>query len=263
MTRSRTLAGLACVLGCLPPATIETPVEPALIPAAAGELAARECRALITERGDRGPRTHELRWDSAELEPITAQPGLVVGTADELFALRVERVPVDPTSLYGEAGRGLSCEQDLISARRLPEGVSQPLAEALPACVGEFEGERVEVASSLRLLSAMGPLLAWRTQTEGFEPGPIGLLRHLSLDLRTAELARAEDWLPGPSQTMALAEPERSTCELRDAPRELAELRGFALVWDAVARVRVRVGYSCCSWAHNRSMCELDDPLPA
>lgn len=255
-------AALLSLLGCLPPATIDGPTEPALTPAPTSDAAPSQCRALITERGARGPLTHELRWDSARLISTQTHRGLVVGTADQLFALRVERVQFDPVELYGEAGRALTCERDVISTRRLPDGLDQPLVEATPACAGVFNGSEVALESTLSLLTAIGPLLAWRARTEGTDPAPIGQLNYRTIDLRSAEPARPEQWLLEPSQTMLREEPEHGACTLRDAPRSLADARGFAIVWSDDDGARLRIGYSCCTWARNHGMCELDDPLP-
>ncbi|PRQ07663.1 hypothetical protein [Enhygromyxa salina] len=249
-------------VGCLPPATIDGPIEPALTPAPASETDSGLCRALVTERSARGPLTHELRWDREALISADTHRGLVVGTADQLFALRVERLGFDPVSLYGESGQSLSCEQDVISTRRLPDGLDQPLVEATPACTGQFEGQTVALESTLSLMTAIGPLLAWRARTEGVDPAQVGVLSYRTIDLRTSEPARPDQWLLEPSQSMTRDEPEHGACTRRDAPRTLADARGFAITWHAEAGARLRVGYRCCSWERNHGMCEFEDPIP-
>jgi hypothetical protein len=261
LPRSGLLACLGLVLACLPPATIETPLDPALGPPPPSPTDPSECRALISERSDRGPLTHELRWNSEGLRPIVTHRGLVVGTAEDLYALRARRQSFDPAEIFS-APEGLRCEQAVLWARQLPDGIEEPLVEALPACVGEVDGERVELESTLELLSVVGPLLAWRVREEGWGPDPIGTLDYRTIDLRTSQQTRPQAWLAEPSETMSRANPDHGACTQRDAPRSLARARGFALVWDAHDRLRLRVGYACCSWEQNHGMCELDDPLP-
>jgi hypothetical protein len=257
-----TAALVAALLGCLPPAKIDNPIDPALTPAPTNDGPPSQCRALITERSARGPLTHELRWDGARVISTDTERGLAVGTADQLYALRVERLRFDPIGLYGEAGHALTCEQDVISTRRLPEGIDHPLVEATPACRGAFEGQKVELESRLSLLTAIGPLLAWRARAEGYDPTPVGQINYRTIDLRRSEPVRPEQWLLEPSQTMLREDPEHGPCTRRDAPRSLADARGFAIVWDPNEGARVRIGYRCCTWEHNHGMCELEDPLP-
>ncbi|KIG11726.1 hypothetical protein DB30_02584 [Enhygromyxa salina] len=257
-----TAALAALGLGCLPPANIKGPIEPALTPAPTTKIDPGQCRALVTERGARGPLTHELRWDGARLISSATHRGLMVGSADQLFALRVERVSFDPVGLYGEAGAALTCEQDVISTRRFPDGVDRPLIEATPACTGEFEGQKVALESTLSLQTAIGPLLSWRARTEGYDPARIGVLTYRTLDLRSSEPARPEQWLLAPSQSMTRDEPEHGACTRRDAPRTLADTRGFAIAWHPDDGTRLRIGYRCCTWERNHGMCEFEDPLP-
>lgn len=255
------LLGLVGLLGCLPPATIETVADPALSPASTAGSSGDECRALISERSDLGPLTHELRWDRQRVRSTQSFAGMVVGTADELFAIWATRGRFDGLDLYGVGEPDLRCEADVIWVRRLPHGAKQPLVEATPACSGEVDGQPIAIESNLSLLSAIGPLIGWRAQVTGNDPSPIAHLDDQTTDLRTFTRAAPHEWLLEPLSSMRPRE-GKSTCDTTDRPRSLETARGFALRWDGVGLPRVRVGYACCKRDAVPRSCELDDPLP-
>lgn len=253
--------GLCLVLGCLPPATIETVTDPALLPAATAGPSGDECRALISERSERGPLTHELRWDHERVRSTQSYAGMVVGTADELFAIWATRGRFDALDLYGVGEPDLRCEADVIWVRRMPHGANQPLVEAAPACVGMVGGNDISVESNLNLLSAIGPLIGWRAQVAGHDPSPIAHLDYQTTDLRTFTRAAPGDWLLEPLVSMKPRE-GKSSCDTNDRPRSLDTTRGFALTWDGLGLPRAHVGYACCKHNPTPRSCELDDPLP-
>jgi hypothetical protein len=259
---SRVGVGLALTLGCLPPATIETATEPALEPASTAGPSGDECRALISERSDRGPLTHELRWDRERVRSTQSYAGMVAGTADELFAIWATRGRFDALDLYGVGEPDLRCEADVIWVRRMPHGAKQPLVEAAPACVGIVDGKQISIESNLNLLSAIGPLIGWRAHVAGHDPSPIANLDYQTTDLRTFTRADPGAWLLEPPSSMLRPESERSGCAELDAPLSLEGARGFALRWDGRGLPRVHVGYACCKRAAQPRSCELDDPLP-
>lgn len=252
-----TLAGVLA-LACLPPASIETASEPALTPASTPPAATDTCRVLISERGDRGPLTHELVWDRERVRSTQSHPGMVVGTADELFAIWATRSPYDGLELYGVGEPDLRCEADVIWVRRLPHGAAQPLVEATPACVGTAAGTKISLESTLNLLSTIGPLVGWRARVGGLDPSLVDIVDYQTIDLRTFTRAAPSDWLLEPPKHIALPESERSGCEARDAPTSLDVARGFALTWHEAWAVRLRMGWACC----DHESCELDESLP-
>lgn len=250
------------LLACLPPATIETATEPALLPASTPGPASDECRALISEIGDRGPLTHELRWDRERVRSTQSYAGMVAGTADELFAIWATRGRFDGLDLYGVGEPDLRCEADVIWVRRLPHGAKQPLVEAAPACVGMAGGQQISVESKLELLSGIGPLIGWWEHVVGNDPSPISHSDYQTTDLRTFSRAAPHEWLLEPLSSMLAPESERLDCVDRDAPRSLSNTRGFALSWDGPGLPRVHVGYACCQRDPTPRSCELDEPLP-
>jgi hypothetical protein len=249
--------GVSLTMGCLPSATIEPAAEPALAPAPTPDSANEQCRALLSERSDRGPLTHELRWDGKQLRSTQSFSGMIVGTADDLFAISATRGPFDATELYGVGEPDLRCEVDTIWVRRLPHGVKQSLFDGAPACVGKAKGHDISVESTLELLSAIGPLVGVRARYWGRDPIPTNQLVYQTADLRTFENAPMASWLLEPTSTMAQAE-DSPNCDEYDAPRSLDDTRGFALTWDGLARPRVHVAFGCCIIR----TCEIDDPLP-
>ncbi len=251
---------LATTLSCLPPATIETAFEPSLAPAEQDEGGSRACRVLISEHGAHGPVTHELRWDASGMKATQSYAGMVVGTADELFELSATRAAYDPLELYGVGEPDLRCEADVLWARRLPHGADQPLVEATPACTGTANGKSIALESNLALLSAVGPLIGWRAHKQGHDPGPVAHLDYQTIDLRDFSRAAARDWLVEDRERAVEDEPT-ATCSVRDAPR-LETMRGFALAWDQLQRVRVHVAYACCRRDPNPRTCELERDLP-
>jgi hypothetical protein len=254
---------LGLALGCLPPATIETTTEPALVPASTTGSTGDECRALISERSDRGPLTHELRWDNQGVRSTQTHAGMVVGTPDELFAIWASHEPFDGLDLYGASEPDLRCEEEVIWVRRMPHGVPQRFAETMPTCVGTAHGKPIAVESHLSLVSAFGPLIGWRTQVDGHDPDPITYLSYETTDLRTFSRAIPQEWVLEQLASMQKPSVERVGCEEADAPRVMADTRGFALRWDGRGPPRVRVGYGCCRSApYVFRSCELDDPLP-
>lgn len=251
--------GAFFVIGCLPPATIDTAFEPSLAPAATPKRGPGVCRALISERGTQGPLTHELRWDDKGMKSTQSFAGMVVGTADELFELSATRGPYDPRELYGVGEPDLRCEVDVLWVRRLPDGAAQPLVEATPACTGTADGNDISLQSDLAVLSAVGPLIGWRTRAQGHDGAPVARLDYQTTDLRDFSRAAARDWLvEGPEPAV---EAETPTCAERDAPR-LDAMRGFALAWDERQHVRVHVAYACCRRDPTPHTCELERDLP-
>lgn len=255
-------SSLSVLLGCLPPATIETAAEPALTPASTAGPSGDECRALISERSDRGPMTHELRWDRERIRSTQSYAGMVAGTADELFAIWATRGRFDALDLYGVGEPDLRCEVDVIWVRRLPHGAEQPLVEATPACVGMAGGVQISIESDLGLLSAIGPLIGWRAHVSGNDPSPIAHLDYQTTDLRTFTRAEPSAWMLEPPASMLRPEAERDGCVELDAPSSLDATRGFALRWHDRGLPRVHVGYACCKQQALPRGCELDDPLP-
>jgi hypothetical protein len=254
--------GLSLLLGCLPSASIETAAEPALTDASSSGTAGEQCRALISERSDRGPLTHELRWDRERIRSTQSFAGMVVGTADELFAIWATRSRFDGLDLYGVGEPDLSCEADVIWVRRMPHGAKQPLVEAAPACVGTVDGQPIAIESNLNLLSAIGPLIGWRARVQGHDPSPIAHLDYQTIDLRTFTRAAPRDWLLEPTASMVRPESERSGCAELDVPTSFEVTRGFALRWHDRGLPRMHIGYTCCKHDPTPQSCEIDDPLP-
>jgi hypothetical protein len=250
------------IMACLPSATIETTAEPALAPASTPSIPSDECRALLSERSDRGPLLHELRWDRERVRSTQSRVGMVAGTADELFEIWATRGPFDGLDLYGVGEPDLRCEADVIWVRRMPHGLPQSLVEAAPACVGMVNRAQISIASNLNLLSAIGPLVGWRARIEGRDPSPIAHLDYQTTDLRTFTRAAPRDWLLEPTSSMTRPESERSGCAEIDAPSSLEGARGFALTWNDLGLPRVHVGHACCKHDTTPRSCELDDPLP-
>jgi hypothetical protein len=250
------------LLGCLPPASIETATEPALVPASNPGPVGDECRALLSERSDRGPLIHELRWDRERIRSTQRHEGMVAGTADELFAIWATRTRFDGLDLYGVGEPDLVCEADVIWVRRMPHGLTQSLVEATPACVGIVGGKQISIESNLNLLSAIGPLVGWRAHVAGRDPNPIAHLDYQTIDLRTFSRALPRDWLLEPPSSIAQPESERRGCVEHDAPLSLDGARGFALRWEGRGLPRMNVGHACCQHEAAPRGCELDDPLP-
>src|SRR5690606_15421378 len=138
MRRSLALALVAGSLACLPPASL-TPS-----PAVAAELeltpapALGQWRALVSEQHDGRFVTRERGWDAHGIAEAT-RPGLVLGDADGLFEVGLERRPLDASELYGDAE--IRCEEPTLTIRKLPDGIVKPLRSARPACLGTVDGE--------------------------------------------------------------------------------------------------------------------------
>jgi hypothetical protein len=184
------------------------------------------CRALIGELDAGRFSTRELLWGTQGIDEKVARKGLVVGDADELVELTLERKAHDPTDLYGDAE--VRCEQDVIVMREIPDGVAQPMITAEPACVGTVDGEPLALESSLRIVSTFGPYLGWREQVEGLAPEPTSRLEYHTTDVRDGSSLRID---------VLLLEPP-------------AAIDSFAIRWQDPAGARLLFG-------------ELDEPLPA
>lgn len=251
-------------LACLPPATLE------LAPAAA-EAAPQptidpsSCRALIGEVTERGDHvTRELHWGLVGVDE-RERAGLIVGDADELFAVTLERTPIDPAEFFDDVSE-VRCEEPSILFRKLPDGVAQPLVSASAACVGEVSGERFDGESSLAIVSALGPYLGWRSQLDSTTPIREKRMKYGTVDVRNARDLVAADVLE-PSETMVRAdliqrgeaESLDARCRERDAPQGPWQVNGFAIDWARERPPILRVAYTCCG----QSICELEDPLPS
>jgi hypothetical protein len=250
------LAALGMLVACLPPAALQpTAASAAELPPPASEP--ERCRALVGEVEASTGRfsTRQLFWGPQGVREDAGREGLVVGDADELVELTLERRAHDPTDLYGDAQ--VRCEEDVIVSRELPDGVAQPMITAEPACVGIVDGEQLALESSLRIVSAFGPYVGWREQVQGAAPEPTWRLDYHTADVRDGSSLRADVLLePTPSMRMHV-DTIGLGCKRNDAPAPGA-IDGFAIRWQDDAGARLLIGYSCCG---DRS-CELDDPLP-
>jgi hypothetical protein len=261
MRRSLVLALGAASVACLPPASLPpTPAvaaESALTPTP--ELG--QCRALLGEQqGDRFV-TRELRWDARGIHEAT-RAGLLLGNAEHLFEVSLERHPYDPSAIYGDAA--LRCEESTLMLRKLPDGLAKPLLSARPACVGTADGEQIELASTLQIVSGLGPYLGWREVTEGRAPERVSRIRYGTLDVATGRALAANVWLiEAPATIESNFRPDSDevfgrSCKQRDLPSTIAAIEGFAIRWTDPEGPRLQLAYRCCD---GRS-CELDDPVP-
>lgn len=281
----RSLAPLSALLllACpLPPAQVDVPGESRAEADPEPRARAGDCRALVTTADDRGPRVHELRWSDAGVDHRQAR-GMIAGDDEGLFELRLKahgELP-DYFEVDADAAAGaIRCETQELWVRALPEGVAYPLVESVPACVGELEGERYELESDLRITSIFGPLLGYRDHAVGLGPGPISRARYRTVDLRSGEEVEAVEAFVGPLpralaeiaelRPQLEAEGERAPvplnlepCAVSSGPAGYDEIEGFAIEWSERGGLRLRVGWSCCSWEDKRNICELDDDLPA
>jgi hypothetical protein len=267
--------GLGFGLACLPPATVAPPSpSPAASPAPPVDTA-EDCLVWLDEYDWQGQlHARELRWGPGGVRE-RSQPGFIVGDGEQLFELTLAREPYDASELYGRVGEAeVRCEEPVVSLRKLPDGVAQPTLSARPSCTGvlppEQGGGRVELRSTLEIISVLGPFIGWREQVDGREVdgGSSSRVRIQTLDVRSNEPLAASVWLRQASLTMlevALARAvdpnlDALACELKAAPSALTELTGFAIAWSGpeAGGPRLRVGYRCCGG----QACELDDPLP-
>ncbi len=242
---------------CLPPAKLEPAPIAAAETAPAHAQAPDRCRVLIGERDDvRRYSTRELRWGPAGVSEARRE-GLVVGDADRLYVVTVERQPWEPYEVYGDDE--VRCEQNLVMLRKLPDGLAQPHIAAQPACTGISDGEPFAVESSLEIVSVLGPLLGWRERVDADDSERTSQLDYVTLDLDENRELDANVWLLEPTPSM-LESAGRigSSCERNDMPETTADIHGFAVRWSAPAGPRLLVGYRCCK----ARSCELDEPLP-
>ncbi|MFO7563076.1 MAG: hypothetical protein R6X02_10575 [Enhygromyxa sp.] len=261
MARSLALALAAGSLACLPPASL--PPAPA-VAAESAQTPAPElgsCRALIGERHEGRFVTRELRWDARGIHEAS-RAGLLLGDAEGLFELSLERRALDPSELYGDAE--VRCEEPALMLRKLPDGVARPLLTTRPTCVGTVDGEQFELRTSLQVVSALGPFLGWREQIEGSGAERASRVRYGTTDVRDARALAASEWLlEAPRSIESNFRPDTDemigrSCKQRDLPGTTAAIEGFAIRWTDTEGSRLQLAYRCCD---GRS-CELDDPVP-
>lgn len=245
------------LVGCLPPASLQ-PAEASVAEQAPDPADEPDrCRALIGERDDAGRfSTRELRWGPRGISENT-RAGLVLGDDEQLYEITLERRGYDATELYGDAQ--VRCEEDVVMRRKLPDGVGRPLYVGRPGCVGTVDGERVALESSLRIVSAMGPYVGVREQTEGAAPEPTSQLDYRTIDVRDAGELVAGTELLEPTATMRSEfEQLGIDCERDDSPQSPEHIDGFAIRWVDAKGPRLLFGYSCCG----ARSCERDEALP-
>ncbi|HVH98828.1 MAG TPA: hypothetical protein VM869_08960 [Enhygromyxa sp.] len=250
--------GSIVLSSCLPPATLQ-PAEGSVAESTVDARAEpARCRVLIGERDREGRlSTREVRWGGGLEISVGLREGLVLGDAQELVAITLERRAYDSTDLYGDAM--VRCEEDVIMMRELAEQVARPLVVGLPSCFGEVDGEQVSLSSTLQIVSGLGPYLGWREVVDGVAPEPTSKLAYHTVDVRDGRRLEADVWLLEPTETMKTAfESVGVDCKRDDAPQSPAAIDGFAIRWSDAGGPRLLAGYRCCG----RRSCELDEPLP-